>query len=496
MAPVKIMIRSLRLRLLLMTVIVSGVAVAAVGLLSSRVTSFEFQRFVGAGQETSLERFREVLTGHYRQTGSWTGVQSVLERIGQISGRQLIMFDEQRKPIAAWPADLLHADIVITPDNTLHLTRDVVETGAGDEVGRQIRMTQQKLVFANPAHLTIANSQGAPVATLYLAGRNSPGDSNEQESFVTSVNRSLLLAALIAGGAAVLAAFLLSRRILGPVEALTEAARRMGQGDLSRRVEVRSRDEIGDLAQAFNGMADSLARVEQLRRNMIGDIAHELRSPLTNIRCQIETLQDGLAAPSPEIIASIHEEAMLLNRLIEDLQDLALAEAGQLRLQREPVDLRAVIDQAVNAMRRQAISKEIILSIEVQDDLPPVIADPERAGQVLRNLLANAITHAPAQGRIEIGALKTGAEVEVTVIDSGPGIAPEHLPFVFERFYRADDSRTRSTGGAGLGLAIVKQLVEAQGGRVWVKSERGKGSCFGVVFLGAQASLPAPGRAR
>ena len=486
------MIRSLRLRLLLMTVIVSGVAVAAVGLLSSRVTSFEFQRFVGAGQETSLERLRDVLTEHYRQTGSWSGVQSVLDRIGQISGRQLILLDPQRRTIATWPAELSDAAIEVTPDN-LHLKREVVENAAGAEGGRQLRVTQQSMAFSNPPRLTITDPKSAPIATLYLAGRNPPSETNEQESFVASVNRSLLLAALIAGGAAVIAAFLLSRRILGPVEALTDAARRMGRGDLSRRVVVRSRDEIGELAQAFNGMADSLARVEDLRRNMIGDIAHELRSPLTNIRCQIETLQDGLAAPSPESIASIHEEAMLLNRLIEDLQDLALAEAGQLRLRHELVDLRPIIEQAVSAMQQHAANKNISLSVDVQPDLTPVTADSERVAQVLRNLLANAITHTPAEGRIEIRArLINGDDAEISVTDTGPGIAPEHLPFVFERFYRADDSRARSTGGAGLGLAIVKQLVEAQGGNVRAMSEPGKGSCFCVIFPVTAATVPAP----
>ena len=482
------MIRSLRLRLLLMTVIVSGVAVAAVGLLSSRVTSLEFQRFVGAGQETSLERFRDILTNHYKQSGSWSGVQSLLERIGQISGRQLLLLDPEHT-IATWPAELLQAEIHIAANNTLTIAREVVS--GGDEGGRSIRVTQENLVFANPPHLTIADSQGRPVATLYMAGRNPPGAASEQETFVSSINRSLLSAVVIAGAAAVLSAFLLSRRILGPVEDLTEAARQMGQGDLSRRVEVRSRDEIGELANAFNGMADSLARVEQLRRNMIGDIAHELRSPLTNIRCQLETLQDGLAAPGPEIIASIHAEAMLLNRLIEDLQDLALAEAGQLRLQRLPVDLRAVIHEAINALRPHATAKAISLSVDVPDDIATVLADPERLGQVLRNLLGNAIIHTPAQGRIEIRAHTLGDQVEVTVSDSGPGIAPEHFPFVFERFYRVDDSRSRSTGGAGLGLAIVKQLVEAQGGRVWATSEASRGSCFGVVFPVVD-SAPAP----
>ena len=476
------MIRSLRLRLLLMTVIVSGVAVATVGLLSSRVTSLEFQRFVGAGQETSLERFRDVLTNHYRQTGNWNEVQMVLERIGQISGRQLILLDTHRKTIATWPPDLLHAAIEITPDNNLYLTQEVVDERDADVGQKQRRVTQQSLALANPAHLTIVDPQNAPIATLYLAGRNPPGEASEHEIFTTSVNRSLMVAAVIAGGAAVLAAFLFSRRILGPIEALTKAARRMGKGDLDARVEVTSGDEIGDLSLAFNGMADGLARVEQLRRNMIGDIAHELRSPLTNIRCQIESLQDGLAAPSPEIIASIHEEAMLLNRLIEDLQDLALAEAGQLRLEREVVEARAVIDQTVAALRQQALSKEIALSADVQPDVGSLIADQKRIGQVLRNLLANAIAHTPQQGQISIRAKVLNGDIEITVTDTGPGILPEHLPLVFERFYRADDSRSRSTGGAGLGLAIVKQLVEAQGGRVWVKSETGRGSCFGVVF--------------
>lgn len=475
------MIGSLRLRLLLITVIVSGVAVVAVGLLSSRVTLFEFQRFVGAGQETSLERFRDVLMEHYRQAGSWNEVQPVLERVGQISGRQLILLDSQRKVIATWPAELMQAEIEITPDHNLSLTREVVE-GGGREEGSKRFVRQNKFVLINAPHITFNDSRQAPVGTLYLAARYPLSQADEQEVFVNSVNRSLLLAVLIAGGVALLAAFLLSRRILGPIEALTEAARQMGQGDLSRRVEVRSGDEIGELSQAFNGMADSLARVEQLRRNMVSDIAHELRAPLTNIRCQLEALQDGLAAPGPEIVNSIHEEAMLLNRLIEDLQELALAEAGQLRLRREPVNLPAVINQVINAIQPQAASKQLALKVDASLDLPFIEADSERIGQVLRNLLTNAIAHTPPGGQIEVRAQAFDSDIEITVADTGPGIAPEHLPFIFERFYRADGSRTRSTGGAGLGLAIVKQLVEAQGGRVRAENNEGAGSSFVVTL--------------
>ena len=475
------MIRSLRWRLLLMTVIVSGVAVAAVGLLSSRVTSTEFQRFVGAGQELSLERFRNALTAHYQQTGNWNGVQPVLERVGQIGGRQLILMDAQRKIIATWPAELMQAKIEITPDHKLQLSGEIGDNSKGAENGKRF-VAQEKLLILGTPHITIQDSHNTSVGTLYIAAPYPPGEPNEQEIFVSSVNRSLLWAVVIAGAVAVLAAFLLSRRILGPVEALTEAARQMGEGDLSRRVDVRSRDEIGELAQAFNGMADNLTRLEQLRRNMVSDIAHELRAPLTNIRCQLETLQDGLAAPSPEIINSIHEEAMLLNRLIEDLQELALAEAGQLSLRCEPVDLRAVINQAVNALRAQAASKQLTLKVNTPLDLPFAQADDERVAQVLRNLLINAITHTPPGGQIEISAQTFDSQIEITVSDNGSGIAPEHLPFIFERFYRADESRTRSTGGAGLGLAIVKQLVEAQGGHVRAESNAGTGSSFVVTL--------------
>jgi signal transduction histidine kinase len=478
------MIHSLRLRLLLMTVVVSGVAVAAVGLLSSRVTSGEFRRFVVADEETSLARFRDVLTEHYRQSGSWQGVQPVLARVGKIGGKRLILLDEQRQIIATWPEELAQADIKITPDHELRVTREVAEEVEGGR-GRELRV--EKFAILNAPHIALHDARGALAATLYLAPLHPPGALDDRQTFVSSVNRSLLLAVLIAGGAALLAALLLSRRILGPIEALTEAARRMGQGDLSRRVEVEGKDEIGELAQAFNAMADSLARVEQLRRNMVSDIAHELRTPLTNIRCQLEAMQDGLARSSPEMINSLHEEAMLLHRLIEDLQELALAEAGQLRLRREPVILSAVVNRAVSALQPQTISKQLALQVNVPPELPSALADAERIGQVLRNLLTNAITHTPPQGRIEIRARAAGNDVEITVADSGPGIAPEQAANIFERFYRADSARARATGGAGLGLAIVKQLVSAHGGRVWVESTLGQGAAFTFTLPIAQA---------
>jgi signal transduction histidine kinase len=252
----------------------------------------------------------------------------------------------------------------------------------------------------------------------------------------------------------------------------------MEAGDLSQRVSVTSQDEIGDLGRAFNAMAAGLTRLEKLRRDMVSDIAHELRTPLSNIRGYLEALQDGVVEPDRRMIDSLYEETMLLNRLVDDLQELSLAEAGQLKLERQPVVLADVIEQAVEAVRSRAIANEIILNVDLSTDLSLVEIDPHRIHQVLRNLLDNALNHTPLGGKLTIATHQEGQWVTIEVQDTGGGIAAEDLPYVFERFWRTDKSRSRSTGGAGLGLAIVRQLVIAHGGWIKVDSEIGQGTQF------------------
>lgn len=243
-------------------------------------------------------------------------------------------------------------------------------------------------------------------------------------------------------------------------------------------MDISSWDEVGDLSRAFNAMADGLARLEELRRNMVTDVAHELRTPLTNIRGYLQALRDGIVEPEKHVIDVLYDETMFLSNLVDDLQVLSLAAAGQLNLARHPAALIDLVNRAVGLFRSRAVEKKVTLQADLPERLPLVDVDTRRVGQVLRNLLENALNHTPPDGRVGVSAVASKSWVEVTVRDTGAGIAAEDLPFVFERFYRADKSRSRVTGGAGVSLAIVKQLVEAHGGQIVVESEVGQGTRF------------------
>jgi signal transduction histidine kinase len=452
--------------MMLMTLVVAVIAVACVGLLARHFTVSEFHQFITKNEAIDLDRLRALLMEHYRQRGSWEEAQPLLDRIAATTDEQLILVDAQRRALATSPAELLQSRIHVSPEHNLSWQRE--ERGGG-------KTTVEQMELREVPHVVLNDPSGVVVGTLYAIPPPRMDGGGNANLFVSGLNRTLLWAALASAVVALIGAFVLSRRIVRPVEALTSAVRKMERGDLSQHVNVASKDEVGELAQAFNSMADKLAHAEQLRRNMVNDVAHELRTPLTNIRCQIEALQDGIRLPSPEVINSLHEEAMLLNRLIDDLQELSLAEAGQLTLNRERVSVASEIDSAVKAMQRSGAGAPPI-TMDVPQDCPDVLADAGRFAQVLRNLLANAMTHTPGDGSIAILARQLDSYVEVTIEDTGAGVPPEDLPYVFERFYRADHSRNRATGGAGLGLAICKQIVTGHGGEMRIESTPGKGT--------------------
>ncbi|MBX3001630.1 MAG: HAMP domain-containing protein [Caldilineaceae bacterium] len=309
---------------------------------------------------------------------------------------------------------------------------------------------------------------GERIGMLIVEG--TPITGLDSDSLVSAVTRAVLTAALVAAAVAFVLGAVLIRQITRPLAQLNSAAKEIAVGDLNVRVNVASRDEVGQLGETFNGMVASLATQESLRRNLMADIAHELRTPLTGIQGTVEAMQDGIFPMSAEPLESIHEGVMLLNRLVEDLRTLAHAEAGQLSLHKERVDPAALAARARTAQLPQAQQRNIALSLSVADALPTIWGDEERLQQVLGNLLANALRHTPSGGAVDLNLSAANGQVDIAVVDSGEGIDPADLPYVFNRFYRGDPSRSRSTGGSGLGLAIVRQLVEAHGGHVRVES--------------------------
>uniref|UniRef100_Q01WH7 Signal transduction histidine-protein kinase/phosphatase MprB n=1 Tax=Solibacter usitatus (strain Ellin6076) TaxID=234267 RepID=Q01WH7_SOLUE len=428
---------SLRLRFLLATMAIAGATLTAIALFSSRVTLSEIERVTSpspaAAPRLDLDTLRGALTDYWNRHHRWTSVELTLHRLaGESAG--LLLLSDQTAPIASWPPELAQSRVTLHPDQSLELDG---RTAAGE--------TRRMVLRGSPR---IALPGGT---TLYLLPVESPTAESRSE-ITRTVNRSLLLAVLLAFTAALIAALLLSRYILRPVRALTTAAGEIAEGRFDRRVPTHGRDEIGRLADTFNTMADRLAHTEQLRRNMVGDISHELRTPLTRMQCQVEAIQDGLAPSTPEALHQLHDQILQLDRLVDDLQDLSLSDAGQLKLTPVPVRLDILI-------REVATGRPI--SLEIAPDLPPVLADQRRLRQILENLIA---------------ALRRPGEIEVRVQDRGPGIPAEHLARIFERFHRVDDSRTRSTGGTGLGLAIVKHLVEAHGGHVRAEGSPGTGA--------------------
>jgi signal transduction histidine kinase len=298
----------------------------------------------------------------------------------------------------------------------------------------------------------------------------------------TSINRSLLLGGSLAIAIALLLTFVLSRRMTSPIGVLAKAARRLGQGDLSQRVQLQGEGEVAALAQAFNSMAADLEHAEQLRRNMVADVAHELRTPLSNIQGYLEAIRDRVIKPDAATIRSLNEEAALLSRLVNELQELSLAEAGELKLVYQEEDIAKLVKQAVTPWQPQLAAKEISLSLDLPDNLSPVNIDWQRVNQVLHNFLENAVAYTHKGGTINVAAITQGDWVEVSVSDTGEGIPAEDLPHIFERLYRVDKSRARATGGSGLGLTIAKRLVEAHGGKITVQSKLGKGSRFSFTL--------------
>ena len=352
-------------------------------------------------------------------------------------------------------------------------TGKVVSDSSGEPNGAVLSSEQ----LAGGQSIQIA---GQPAGTVLVeTGDTQPG--TPAGEFLRAMNRSILLAVLAAGAVAMALGSILFFQITAPVRKLKSAASAIAAGDLSQRVQVRSHDELGDLGVTFNTMAESLSHAETQRRQMVADVAHELRTPLSVMQANLEAMQDGVLPLDADEIASLHEETVILSRLVADLHLLSLAEAGQLKLEQEEVEPGELIRKSTERLYHNAQERGVTINIETPPALPPVWADAGRISQVLGNLVSNALRYTSTGGAITVkvealaerrsgNLIKQTPEVLVSVTDTGCGIPEVDLPHIFDRFYRADKSRTRATGGSGLGLAIIKYIIEAHGGRVWAES--------------------------
>jgi signal transduction histidine kinase len=451
------MFYSLRFGLLLAMLAVAAVTITTVTIFVGVAVRAQFEQYVETNRLIRQQYLERAIV-------MWVDPEAIDPNLASLSSMQFLTESSQAEPGSF--RIRIQGNVGILEEVDANTILD------GNILRLELSATGEMLIYQG--NEIVGRLQVDPVSDLEL---NIAAD-----AFFETVNWTLLITAVMAGIAAITLTVILSRRILHPVAALTLAARRMERGDLDQRVKVHASGEIGELAHAFNAMAEALSRNEGLRRNMVSDIAHELRTPLTNIRGYLEAIQDGVLEADRDTVDMLHDEAILLNRLIQDLQELALAEAGALHLETQELDLCTVIEQSIAASLASAKSKTVKLYSQLPEELPPVIADQRRVTQILHNLINNAITHTPPDGEVRISAEVFPNELEIFVTDTGEGIDTEHLPYLFERFYRADPSRSRATGGAGLGLAIVKNLVEAQGGRVQVDSIKGKGATFSFTL--------------
>jgi histidine kinase len=300
------------------------------------------------------------------------------------------------------------------------------------------------------------------------------------ENFRASMFESLAYAVTASVLVALLVSLFLSRRIVAPVQAMSNATQRIADGRYDERVQVNGRDELAQLGIRFNQMAEALNQVESMRRRLIADVSHELRTPLTAIKGYMEGLMDGVLPADHETFQQIHAEAERLNRLVDDLQELSRVEAHAYPLDVRPVDVPSLLRTVTKRLTSQAESKRISLDLDVDPNLPRVLADEDRVIQMLTNLIGNALQYTPEGGKVAIIATQVDDEIQISVRDSGIGIPPQHIQHIFDRFYRVDKSRSRRAGGgSGIGLTIARALVEAYGGRIWAESTgEGQGSTF------------------
>lgn len=448
--------RSITFKLVLGFLAIGLTSIVLMLVLARWNTNQEFSRFVSDRAQSDMVL---ALTNYYVENGSWVNVESLYPPPSNTPDS-----NHEIRPTPPFTLTDLNGVVILARDRFV--------------VGEQVPSTD----LAQGINLEV---EGKKIGMLLISNTpHSPfeGDLRAQE-FVQRNNRLLFYSGIGATIVALLLGALLSRTLTRPIRELTLATHAVSEGDLNQQVPVRSKDELGELAKAFNKMSAELARSVHTRRQMTADIAHELRTPLSLILGHAEAVHDNVLPPSRENFEIIREEAGRLEHLVNDLRILSLADAGELPLYPQSVSLQKLLQDLAALYQYQMQKKNITLIVDITPPLPELTIDPARMTQVFTNIVDNALRHTPAGGRVTLSAKPAPHGVDISIRDSGPGLPSEDLERIFDRFYRADASRNRGDGGSGLGLAIAKSIVQAHNGQIRAESEMGSGLMIVITLL-------------
>jgi len=444
--------RSLAAKMSVALALLFVVAFSIVGALATRTSFAEAQAISRNANQLLHSAAVADVQRLYDRSRNFSSVQAVLARDTQREGRGILLLSATGRLIGSSDSALTSASLTPGPQGLI--TIDLRYGVDGTE-------RFERLVLSQP--LGVIRSNGRIIAQLF------PMPHAAAQPSLVAANRRFLIGLAIVGALTLGCGYFLAQYFLDPIRRLTKATDRL-RGGSHEPLHIDRDDELGDLARTFNALSSELERASRQRRELIADIAHELRSPLTNIRCAIEELQDVGGTVSEGALKSLHDDALQLQYLITDLHDLSMADAHALPLHQECLDLNELIAVTLRGFTAQAAAKGVRLHTHFSSGSLAVTADGTRVRQIAANLLSNAIRATPAGGTITVGVTRRGDAASVSVQDSGPGFDPQHRELLFERFFRAEPSRSRQTGGSGLGLALCRQLVKAHGGDIYAEN--------------------------
>ncbi|KUO73759.1 MAG: histidine kinase [Desulfosporosinus sp. BRH_c37] len=448
----------MRKKLFLSTLIIVLITLTFSMLSVHLVFQQQFTDYLTKTNETILEELPSRLSALYLSKGTWD--PAALDQVSQSLpvGTIVTLTDPNGKFIA-----------------TLNSSRGSMMHG---RAGMGMGMPSSPITKLKTKTITVSGPLGTLATALVRYPATAQIFNPQDVLFQSSVFRFLLLAGGLALLFGIILSYFTSRRLVAPLKRLMQAAERIGQGHLDERVSLRSKDEVGQLANAFNAMADNLDRQENLRKQFTADIAHELRTPLTSIKSYIEAFQDGVLPADQENLSSIHEEIDRLVDLSSDLKDLNVAEMGALKLSLEPVNLNHLLEKVIHSLHPLIQEKELTLNLNAQEEPMTTSGDERLLTRLFYNLVHNAYQYTENGGLVSVTLTQTSNVTEVRILNTGIGISEEDLPFIFERFYRTDKSRTRETGGTGIGLALVHQITALHQGTITVQSKFGQETEF------------------